>query len=78
MLDTSGGSSNQSTATQSYLPNGAPVVGANITPSSTPQNISGAGTGNPVVDTIVLDAEVTSRYEVPLIIKADYSAKVSS
>jgi microcystin-dependent protein len=78
VLDNSGASSNQSTTTASFLPNGAPVVGANITPSSTPQNISGAGAGDPVVDTIQLDAEVPARYEVPLIIKADYSAKVSA
>ena len=78
VLDNSGASSNQSTTTASFLPNGAPVVGANITPSSTPQNISGAGAGDAVVDTIQLDAEVPARYEVPLIIKADYSAKVST
>ena len=78
VLDNSGASSNQSTTTASFLPNGAPVVGANITPSSTPQNISGATAGDPVVDTIQLDAEVPARYEVPLIIKADYSAKVST
>lgn len=72
--DVSGGTSNKSNTTRSYVPNNTPVKGAFITPTQTnPNMVSRTIVPTAYAGTINLDGEVPQRYEMPVIIKSGYA-----
>lgn len=68
--DTTGGSCSGVGTDKTYVPYNTPVLGAFITPTSTPANVSRLTPATPYNGVISLDGEVPRRYEMPIIIKA--------